>query len=87
MPQPFGAKGAAACIHTLCGLGEDKQKAPPMSFFKKLRDKMFRSSDKIGAGLEDLVAGPPEEAAAPAEKPGLLGRLLGRDENKRVLRA
>ena len=27
-----------------------------MSFFKKLRDKMFRSSDKIGEGLEALVA-------------------------------
>ncbi len=27
-----------------------------MSFFKKLRDRMFRSSDKIGAGLEALVA-------------------------------
>lgn len=83
MPQPFGAKGAAACIHTLCGLGEDKQKAPPMSFFKKLRDKMFRSSDKIGAGLDDLVAGAPD--APTPEKPGLLGRLLGRDENRRVL--
>ena len=83
MPQPFGAKGAAACIHTLCGLGEDKQKAPPMSFFKKLRDKMFRSSDKIGAGLDDLVAGAPD--APTPEKPGLLGRLLGRDESRRVL--
>ena len=28
----------------------------PMSFFKKLRDRMFRSSDKIGEGLEALVA-------------------------------
>lgn len=27
-----------------------------MSFFKKLKDRMFRSSDKIGAGLEALVA-------------------------------
>ena len=26
-----------------------------MSFFKKLRDRMFRSSDKIGEGLEALV--------------------------------
>ena len=33
-----------------------------MSFFKKLRDRMFRSSDKIGEGLEALVA---EDAAAP----------------------
>ena len=36
-----------------------------MSFFKKLRDKMFRSSDKIGEGLEALVA----EDAAPPEVP------------------
>lgn len=34
-----------------------------MSFFKKLRDRMFRSSDKIGEGLEALVA----EEAAPAD--------------------
>ncbi|TGD65117.1 signal recognition particle-docking protein FtsY [Tabrizicola sp. WMC-M-20] len=27
-----------------------------MSFFKKLRDKMFRSSDKIGEGLDALVS-------------------------------
>ena len=54
-----------------------------MSFFKKLRDKMFRSSDKIGAGLDDLVAGAPD--APTPEKPGLLGRLLGRDESRRVL--
>ncbi len=56
-----------------------------MSFFKKLRDKMFRSSDKIGAGLEDLVSGPPDDAAPAPEKPSLLGRLLGRDESRRVL--
>jgi fused signal recognition particle receptor len=35
-----------------------------MSFFKKLRDRMFRSSDKIGEGLEALVA--EEEGAAAA---------------------
>jgi len=34
-----------------------------MSFFKKLRDKMFRSSDKIGEGLEALVADAPDAAA------------------------
>jgi fused signal recognition particle receptor len=39
-----------------------------MSFFKKLKDRMFRSSDKIGEGLEALVAdkaGEGSEAAAP----------------------
>ncbi|MGB8814939.1 MAG: signal recognition particle-docking protein FtsY [Paracoccaceae bacterium] len=63
-----------------------------MSFFKKLRDKMFRSSDKIADGLEALVEAPIAEApvtaaiaAAPVvavepvlpAKPGILGRLLG----------
>ena len=78
-----------------------------MSFFKKLRDKLFRSSDQIGAGLEALVsdapgseAGRPEaETPQPAtpqhatpqpeqpqsEKSGLLGKLLGRDDARRVL--
>ena len=71
-----------------------------MSFFKKLRDKMFRSSDKIGEGLEALVADAPAGLETPktiapdapaqttvdAEKPGLLGRLLGRtDEPRRIL--
>jgi hypothetical protein len=27
-----------------------------MSFFKKLKDRLFRSSDKIGDGLEALVS-------------------------------
>lgn len=55
-----------------------------MSFFKKLRDRMFRSSDKIGEGLEALVQDAPE-ATAP-EKPGLLGRIFGAgDEPRRVL--
>ncbi len=65
-----------------------------MSFFKKLKDRMFRSSDKIGEGLEALVAQAPATSARPApepetaqtEKPGLIGRLLGRsDEPRRVL--
>ncbi len=67
----------------------------PMSFFKKLKDKLFRSSDKIGEGLDALVAdadAPAPEVAATAEpdaaRPGLIGRLLGRttaDEPRRVL--
>jgi fused signal recognition particle receptor len=52
-----------------------------MSFFKKLRDRMFRSSDKIGEGLEALVAEP--EAAV--ERPGLVARILGREDSRRVL--
>ena len=112
-----------------------------MSFFKKLKDRLFRSSDKIGEGLEALVAEgsdaaddsvpditpdpapeppapeaarpaasePPEPKAAPraeappstpaapasppeppepqpetpAQRPGFLGRLLGRSEEPR----
>ena len=82
-----------------------------MSFFKKLRDRMFRSSDKIGEGLEALVAdqsapagadtidstepaAPVRDAQVPvqttppgpeADKPGLIGRLLGRTEARRVV--
>jgi fused signal recognition particle receptor len=59
-----------------------------MSFFTKLRERMFRSSDKLAQGLDDLVAGVPAPAApevAPAA-PGLLGRIFGRaDEPRRVL--
>jgi len=56
-----------------------------MSFFKKLRDRMFRSSDRIGEGLDALVA---DQAPEPeAAKPGLIGRILGRgaDEQRRVM--
>ena len=54
-----------------------------MSFFKKLKDRMFRSSDKIGEGLDALVT---ETAPEPEAKPGLLGRLFGQgDEPRRVL--
>ncbi len=59
-----------------------------MSFFKKLKERMFRSSDKIGEGLEALVGDEaPAEAAAQSEaKPGLLGRLFGAtDEPRRLL--
>lgn len=56
-----------------------------MSFFKKLREKMFRSSDKIGEGLEALVS----EDASPVEeaKPSLVGRVFGAkpEEARRVL--
>ena len=72
-------------------LGDDKVPEAPMSFFKKLRDRMFRSSDKIGEGLEAMVSAetaPDATEAAGAEpaKPGLIGRLFGRgeDEPKRL---
>jgi fused signal recognition particle receptor len=55
-----------------------------MSFFKKLRDKMFRSSDKIAEGLDAMV-GEAAEPVQPSAKPGILGRLTGQhpDEVKR----
>ncbi len=61
-----------------------------MSFFGKLKERMFRSSSKLDEGLDALVAAepaPPEPApAAPAAKPGLLSRLTGRpDAPRRVL--
>ncbi len=37
-----------------------------MSFFKKLKDRLFRSSDRIGEGLEALVA-EGDTAADPAK--------------------
>ena len=40
-----------------------------MSFFKKLKDRMFRSSDKIGEGLEALVAEGAEAGAPEPEGP------------------
>ncbi len=56
-----------------------------MSFFKKLKDRMFRSSDKIAEGLEALVT-EPETTPEPDGKPGLISRLIGRsDEPRRLL--
>lgn len=56
-----------------------------MAFFSKLRERLTRSSSKIGAGLDDIVAESPAPAGdpvvAPAAAPepsGLVGRLFGR---------
>jgi fused signal recognition particle receptor len=63
-----------------------------MSFFKKLRDRMFRSSEKLAEGLDAVVAEAPDAAAdtaaaapapgpvAEAARPGLLARLTGGGE-------
>ncbi|MFN3955498.1 MAG: signal recognition particle-docking protein FtsY [Pararhodobacter sp.] len=71
-----------------------------MSFFKKLKERMFRSSSKLDEGLDALVAAGAEQpdaaepsapsalpaAAADLGRPGLLGRLIGRaDAPRRVL--
>ena len=56
-----------------------------MSFFKKLKDRMFRSSDKLGEGLDALITAPDQTPAAP-EKTGLLSRLLpSADTPRRVM--
>jgi fused signal recognition particle receptor len=54
-----------------------------MTFFKKLRDKMFRYSDKITEGLDAIVA---PDAHPESIKPGILGRLAGQtpDDVKRI---
>jgi fused signal recognition particle receptor len=56
-----------------------------MSFFSKLKDRLLKSSSRLEAGLEEIVAeGAPAAAPAP-ERPGLLGRLLGQGEARREL--
>ena len=76
-----------------------------MSFFKKLKDRMFKSSSKLDQGLEAIIeegagaeprdagsdtqeAGPepigvPGPQDAPAARPGLLGRIIGRGSGLR----
>ena len=52
-----------------------------MSFFKKLKDRMFRSSARLDEGIEAAVAQSAHESAAgeaaEAVRPGLIGRLVG----------
>ncbi|PZR00279.1 MAG: signal recognition particle-docking protein FtsY [Cereibacter sphaeroides] len=59
-----------------------------MAFFSKLRERMFRSSDKIAKGLDDVVAEAPVAIAPEPEqqqKPGLIGRLMGQQQAARVM--
>uniref|UniRef100_UPI0035B0FE34 signal recognition particle-docking protein FtsY n=1 Tax=Paracoccus sp. TaxID=267 RepID=UPI0035B0FE34 len=60
-----------------------------MSFFSKLRERLTRSSSKIGEGLDDIVeAAPtpvpqaPEEPKPAAPSGGLVGRLFGTSPSK-----
>ncbi|MBR2658195.1 MAG: signal recognition particle-docking protein FtsY [Loktanella sp.] len=50
-----------------------------MAFFSKLKERMFKSSAKIDAGLDAIVTETPE----PAPKPGLIGRLFSDTEVQR----
>ncbi len=55
-----------------------------MSFFSKLKNRLTRSASKIDAGLDAIVEAEP--TPPPAEKPGFVGRMLGRDDvPRRVL--
>ncbi|MBR2575036.1 MAG: signal recognition particle-docking protein FtsY [Loktanella sp.] len=47
-----------------------------MAFFSKLKERMFKSSAKIDAGLDAIVA-------EPAAKPGLIGRLFAETDVQR----
>ncbi len=56
-------------------MGRERIAGSDMSFFQKLRKKMFRSSDRIGEGLDALVgegdeALPPLPVTAPRPMPG-----------------
>jgi fused signal recognition particle receptor len=55
-----------------------------MSFFTKLKDRMFKSSSKIEDGLDHLVADAGKAPAAEAAKPGLAARLAGAVAGGRV---
>jgi len=54
-----------------------------MSFFKKLKDKLFSSSSKLDEGLDAIVeqGAPVAAPAAPAARPALRGRILAREED------
>ena len=58
-----------------------------MAFFQKLKDRLFKSSSKIGDGLDAIIEEAPAAPAPTEAEParGLVDRLLGRDERARVL--
>jgi fused signal recognition particle receptor len=60
-----------------------------MSFFSKLKERLFKSTSKIDDGIEALVADGADTAKsapdAPAARPGFLARLTGAATPARVL--
>ena len=48
-----------------------------MSFLSKLRERLTRSSTKIGEGLDGIVDTAPQAMPEPAQPIGLVGRLFG----------
>jgi fused signal recognition particle receptor len=65
-----------------------------MAFFQKLKDRLFKSSSRLEAGLDAIIDEAPAaaaETAAPAavpapaaegERPGLVGRLFGQEKGR-----
>lgn len=66
-----------------------------MAFFKKLKDRLFKSSSKLDEGLDAIIeetkeeepqqtvetpTAPPVMPSEPEPKPGILGRLVGRGD-------
>lgn len=61
-----------------------------MSFFSKLKERLFKSSSRLEAGVEAIVEegaepGVAEPAAAEPDTPGLIARLAGRGGAQRLL--
>jgi fused signal recognition particle receptor len=57
-----------------------------MAFFQKLKERLFKSSSKLEEGLEAIIdeapAAPASQPEAEAERPGLVGRLLGQERGR-----
>ena len=59
-----------------------------MSFFGKLKDRLFKSSARLSGDLDAVVAdtaATPDAPDTPAPRPGLLARLTGEGEPRRIL--
>jgi fused signal recognition particle receptor len=65
-----------------------------MAFFQKLKERLFKSSSKLGDGLETIIESAPEAVVTPpaapvpatadegGAQPGLVGRLLGAERGR-----
>jgi fused signal recognition particle receptor len=56
-----------------------------MSFFGKLKERLFKSSARLSEGLDEIVAEPAPAPEAQAPRPGLLARLTGDAAPKRLV--
>ncbi len=48
-----------------------------MSFFGKLKERLFKSSSRLSEGLDDIVTAPLADTTADTPRPGLMARLTG----------